>query len=58
MLRSMLPDIKNPAILVRTRIELDENKKGLFTEIELREIEKIIENNKEIILARVSTYYI
>jgi len=36
---------------------LDENKKGLFTEIELREIEKIIEDNKEIILEQLELFY-
>jgi len=38
-------------------IELDENKKGLFTEIELREIEKIIEDNKKISLEQLELFY-
>jgi hypothetical protein len=32
------------------KVELDENKKGVFTEIELREIETLVKGNREIIL--------
>jgi hypothetical protein len=39
------------------KVELDENKKGFFSEIELREIEKLIENNKEIILQQLNLFY-
>ncbi len=38
-------------------IELDENKKGTFSEVELREIEKLIEENKEIILKQLNLFY-
>jgi len=38
-------------------VELDENKKGSFSIIELREIEKLIENNKEIILQQLNLFY-
>lgn len=36
---------------------MDENKKGDFTEIELREIEKLVEENKEIILLQLNVFY-
>lgn len=39
------------------KVELDENKKGIFSEIELREIEKLIENNIEIILQQLNLFY-
>ena len=39
------------------KVELDENKKGVFSEIELREIEKLIEKNKETILQQLSLFY-
>ena len=39
------------------KIELDENKKGTFSEIELREIGKLIEDNKEIILQQLNLFY-
>ena len=39
------------------KVELDENKKGVFSEIELREIKKLIENNKEIILQQLNLFY-
>ena len=38
-------------------IELDENKKGDFSEMELREIKKIIEENKELILQQLELFY-
>lgn len=38
-------------------VEQDENKKGSFSIIELREIEKLIENNKEIILQQLNLFY-
>jgi hypothetical protein len=36
---------------------LDENKKGNFTEAELREIKKLIEENKEILLQQLQLFY-
>lgn len=36
---------------------LDENKKGDFTETELREIRKLIEENKELILQQLELFY-
>jgi len=36
---------------------VDENKKGDFTEMELREIEKLIEKNKEVILQQLELFY-
>jgi hypothetical protein len=39
------------------KVELDEYKKGVFSEIELREIEKLIEKNKETILQQLSLFY-
>jgi hypothetical protein len=36
---------------------LDENKKGDFPEIELREIRKLIEENKELILQQLALFY-
>ena len=38
-------------------IELDENKKGDFSAIELREIERLIEENKEVILQQLNLFY-
>lgn len=38
-------------------VELDENKKGTFTEIELREIEKLVKENKEIIVRQLHLFY-
>lgn len=35
-------------------IELDQNKKGNFTEVELAEIRRLIEENKELIFTPVS----
>lgn len=42
---------------IEPKIELDENKKGTFSEIELREIEQLIEDNKEIILQQLNLFY-
>lgn len=39
------------------KIELDENKTGDFSEIELKEIKKLIEENKEIILKQLDLFY-
>ncbi len=39
------------------RIELDEYKKGDFSAIELREIEKLIQVNKEVILDQLKLFY-
>ncbi len=38
-------------------IELDESKKADFNEIELREIRKLIEQNKEVILQQLKLFY-
>ena len=38
-------------------IELDENKRGNFTDLELREIAKLIDENKELILQQLSMFY-
>lgn len=38
-------------------VELDENKRGNFTEIELREIEKLVLENKELLLQQLSLFY-
>ncbi len=38
-------------------IEIDHNKKGNFTAIELKEIEKIIQENKELILQQLDLFY-
>ncbi len=38
-------------------IELDENKKGDFSSVELREIRKLIEENKELILQQLELFY-
>lgn len=38
-------------------VELDENKQGDFSEIELREIKKLIEENKELILQQLEIFY-
>lgn len=38
-------------------IELAENKKAGFTVIELREIRKLIEQNKEVILQQLKLFY-
>ena len=38
-------------------IILDENKKGNFTEIELREIKILIEENEELILQQLKLFY-
>jgi hypothetical protein len=40
------------------KVELDENKKGDFTEVELREIKKLIEENKQIILQQLNLFYL
>ena len=42
---------------VEPEIELDENKKGDFTAVELREIGKLIEENKEVILQQLELFY-
>lgn len=36
---------------------IDKNKKGDFTEVELREIRKLIEENKELILQQLELFY-
>ena len=38
-------------------VELDNNKKGNFSDIELREIAKLIEENKELILKQLELFY-
>lgn len=38
-------------------VQLDENKKGDFTVIELREIRNLIEENKELILQQLDLFY-
>ncbi|MBS1639602.1 MAG: DUF4160 domain-containing protein [Bacteroidetes bacterium] len=38
-------------------VELDENKKGNFTEIELREIKKLIEENFDVLLNQLQLFY-
>ncbi len=38
-------------------IELDQNKKGNFTQTELNEIQKLIEENKQLILQQLSLFY-
>jgi hypothetical protein len=38
-------------------IEMDESKKGDFTAIELNEIKKLIEENKEIIIGQLELFY-
>ncbi len=38
-------------------VMLDENKKGDFTEVELREIRRLIEENKEVILQQLDLFY-
>jgi hypothetical protein len=38
-------------------IELDQNKKGNFTDIELNEIEKLIIENKNILLRQLELFY-
>ncbi|MBA3674363.1 MAG: DUF4160 domain-containing protein [Chitinophagaceae bacterium] len=38
-------------------IEPDENKKGDFSSVELREIRKLIEENKELILQQLELFY-
>jgi hypothetical protein len=38
-------------------IELDENKKGDFTDTELNEIKKLIEENLEIIVEQLDLFY-
>lgn len=39
------------------KVELDENKKGNFSDVELRKIEQLIERNKEIILQQLELFY-
>lgn len=39
------------------KVELDENKRGNFTEIELKEIEKLVNENKELILQQLNLFY-
>jgi hypothetical protein len=39
------------------KIELDENKKGSFTEIELKEIQRLITDNKELLLSQLELFY-
>ena len=38
-------------------VELDENKRGDFSEIELREIKRLIEEHKELILQQLKFFY-
>jgi hypothetical protein len=38
-------------------VVLDENKKGDFTGIELTEIRKLIQENKELIIQQLSLFY-
>lgn len=38
-------------------VELDENKKGDFTNVELREIEKLVIENKGILLRQLDFFY-
>lgn len=38
-------------------IELDENKKGDFNDLELREIKMLIEENKVVILQQLALFY-
>ena len=38
-------------------VELDENKRGDFSEIELREIKRLIEEHKELILQQLEFFY-
>lgn len=38
-------------------VELDQNKKGNFTQTELNEIQKLIEENKQLILQQLSLFY-
>lgn len=42
---------------IEPKIELDENKKGDFTAIEIREIQKLLEQNKEVILQKLKLFY-
>lgn len=42
---------------VEPEVQLDENKKGDFSEIELREIRKLIVENKELILRQLALFY-
>jgi len=44
-------------ILVRTGSNIDENKKGEFSETELKEIRKLIIENKDVILAQLDLFY-
>ncbi len=39
------------------KVEVDSSKKGNFTDIELREIEKLIKENKDIILRQLNLFY-
>jgi len=39
------------------KVEADENKKGDFTEMELKEIEKLVNENKETILQQLNLFY-
>ncbi len=58
MLHEMLPGIKNLANFgFEPEIEVGENKTGDFNEIELREIAKLIEVNKELILQQLNIFY-
>ncbi len=38
-------------------VELDENKKGNFTEVELREVARIIEENRILLLDQLEKFY-
>lgn len=39
------------------KVELDKNKQGNFTETELKEIEKLVNDNKELILQQLNLFY-
>jgi hypothetical protein len=39
------------------KVELDENKKGDFTEVELNEIKNLISENKNILLKQLELFY-
>ncbi len=53
----MLQATKNLVNRLEPEVELDENKKADFTDIELREIKKLIEQNKEVILQQLELFY-
>lgn len=58
MLLITLQDTKSPATFwLEPEIELDQNKRGNFTEVELNEIQKLIEEYKELILQQLDLFY-